>query len=51
MGDDRVYIMDIYNGRIYPGDGHAKKAIKQKVELDFHTGDLVYLELVKKYVL
>lgn len=24
MGDDRVYILDIYNGGIYPRDEHAK---------------------------
>nr|KAF6474343.1 histone deacetylase 11 [Rousettus aegyptiacus] len=34
MGDKRVYIMDVYNRHIYPGDRFAKQAIKRKVELE-----------------
>ena len=25
MGDDRVYILDVYNRNIYPHDGYAKR--------------------------
>lgn len=32
-GDKRVYILDVYNRDIYPGDFLAKKAISQQVEL------------------
>ena len=47
MGDDNVYIMDVYNRGIYPGDHQAKKAIRQKVELSHYTPDDLYLDLVK----
>ena len=33
LGDERVFILDMYNRRIYPGDEHAKQAIHRKVEL------------------
>ncbi|TRY91510.1 hypothetical protein DNTS_029478 [Danionella cerebrum] len=35
LEDRRVYIMDVYNRHIYPGDGYAKKDVEylQKVEL------------------
>ncbi|KAL3852141.1 hypothetical protein ACJMK2_015820 [Sinanodonta woodiana] len=46
MNDDRVYIMDVYNRGIYPHDGFAKRAIKRRVELEHHTKDDVYLNLV-----
>nr|XP_006125886.1 histone deacetylase 11 isoform X2 [Pelodiscus sinensis] len=44
MDDRRVYIMDVYNRYIYPGDGFAKRAIKRKVELDWGTEDTEYLQ-------
>ncbi|XP_029768929.1 histone deacetylase 11 isoform X3 [Terrapene carolina triunguis] len=44
MDDHRVYIMDVYNRYIYPGDGFAKRAIKRKVELDWGTEDTEYLQ-------
>ncbi|XP_008408590.1 histone deacetylase 11 isoform X1 [Poecilia reticulata] len=47
LGDTRVFIMDMYNHNIYPGDGHAKRAIKRKVELDWGTEDSEYLQKVE----
>ncbi|KAM9654899.1 histone deacetylase 11 isoform 3-T4 [Morphnus guianensis] len=44
MDDHRVYIMDVYNRYIYPGDGFAKRAIKRKVELEWGTEDTEYLQ-------
>lgn len=46
MKDERVYIMDVYNKAIYPGDSYAKRAIKRKVELLPMTKDAEYLEKV-----
>ncbi|XP_032064964.1 histone deacetylase 11 isoform X2 [Thamnophis elegans] len=50
LEDRRVYIMDVYNRYIYPGDGLAKRAIKRRVELDWGTEDFEYLQKVKKHV-
>ncbi|XP_058856093.1 histone deacetylase 11-like isoform X3 [Acipenser ruthenus] len=50
MDDKRVYIMDVYNRYIYPGDGFAKRAIKRKVELDWGTEDQEYLQKVEMHV-
>ncbi|XP_072454355.1 histone deacetylase 11 isoform X7 [Notamacropus eugenii] len=50
MDDSRVYIVDIYNRNIYPGDGFAKRAIKRKVELEWGTGDTDYLQKVAEHV-
>ncbi|XP_053889887.1 histone deacetylase 11 isoform X1 [Malaclemys terrapin pileata] len=50
MDDHRVYIMDVYNRYIYPGDGFAKRAIKRKVELDWGTEDTEYLQKVQTHV-
>uniref|UniRef100_A0A7M4FQP7 Histone deacetylase 11 n=1 Tax=Crocodylus porosus TaxID=8502 RepID=A0A7M4FQP7_CROPO len=50
MDDQRVYIMDVYNRYIYPGDGFAKRAIKRKVELDGGTEDTEYLQKVQTHV-
>ncbi|KAL1265829.1 hypothetical protein QQF64_003856 [Cirrhinus molitorella] len=47
LEDRRVYIMDVYNRHIYPGDGYAKRAIKRKVELDWGTEDIEYLQKVE----
>lgn len=47
LDDSRVYIMDVYNRHIYPGDGFAKTAIKRKVELDWGTDDTEYLQKVE----
>uniref|UniRef100_A0A8C5KJ42 Histone deacetylase 11 n=1 Tax=Jaculus jaculus TaxID=51337 RepID=A0A8C5KJ42_JACJA len=50
MGDKRVYIMDVYNRHIYPGDRFAKEAIRRKVELEWGTEDEEYLSKVKRNV-
>ncbi|XP_077889514.1 histone deacetylase 11 isoform X5 [Ictidomys tridecemlineatus] len=48
MDDKRVYIMDVYNRHIYPGDRFAKQAIRRKVELDWGTEDEEYLHKVER---
>ncbi|XP_042536199.1 histone deacetylase 11 isoform X2 [Dipodomys spectabilis] len=50
MGDRRVYIMDVYNRHIYPGDRLAKEAIRRKVELEWGTEDQEYLSKVGRNV-
>ncbi|XP_063094024.1 histone deacetylase 11 isoform X3 [Cavia porcellus] len=50
MGDKRVYIMDVYNRHIYPGDRFAKQAIRRKVELEWGTEDEEYLSKVERNV-
>uniref|UniRef100_A0A8C5HAA8 Histone deacetylase domain-containing protein n=1 Tax=Gouania willdenowi TaxID=441366 RepID=A0A8C5HAA8_GOUWI len=47
LNDQRVFIMDMFNRHIYPGDVHAKKAIKRRVELDWATEDSEYLQKVE----
>ncbi|XP_016071130.1 PREDICTED: histone deacetylase 11 [Miniopterus natalensis] len=48
MDDQRVYIMDVYNRHIYPGDRFAKQAIRRKVELEWGTEDDEYLDKVER---
>lgn len=43
IGDDDVYIFDVYNSEIFPQDEEAKVAIRRKVELKSGTGDEEYL--------
>lgn len=50
IDDKRVYIMDVYNRHIYPGDAMAKRAIKRRIELDWGTEDKEYLEKVETHV-
>ncbi|XP_067907897.1 histone deacetylase 11 isoform X3 [Heterodontus francisci] len=50
MDDKRVYIMDVFNRYIYPGDGFAKRAIKWKIELDWDTEDSEYLQKVETHM-
>ena len=50
LGDDRVYIFDMYNSLIYPRDHGAKAAIRRKVELYHHTSDDVYLEHIRRFI-
>ncbi|XP_069500080.1 histone deacetylase 11 isoform X1 [Ambystoma mexicanum] len=50
LDDNRVYIMDVYNRYIYPGDGFAKRAIKRKIELDWGTEDQEYLQKVQTHM-
>lgn len=44
---DQLFIFDMYNCRIYPGDGYAKGAIDKVVELECHCKDEKYLKLLK----
>jgi histone deacetylase 11 len=44
FGDLDIYILDMYNSGIYPGDGHAKQGIDKDVLLRFHTNDQTYLD-------
>ncbi|XP_067127820.1 histone deacetylase 11 isoform X1 [Centruroides vittatus] len=46
MNDRQVYILDVYNRNIYPGDKYAKEAITRKVELRPMTEDTEYLEKI-----
>lgn len=48
MEDRRVFILDMYNYRIYPRDQHAKLAIRRAVELKPHTDDEEYLRKLKQ---
>uniref|UniRef100_A0A8C4QJC4 Histone deacetylase 11 n=2 Tax=Eptatretus burgeri TaxID=7764 RepID=A0A8C4QJC4_EPTBU len=48
MDDDRVYILDVYNRSIYPGDNYAKRAIRCRQELEIGTSDDVYLGTVQR---
>lgn len=48
MGDEQVYILDVYNRGIYPHDGFAKRGIRRKVEVGHMIGDQEYLSLVRR---
>nr|XP_022906838.1 histone deacetylase 11-like [Onthophagus taurus] len=48
IGNDKVYILDVYNRNIYPCDKKAKKGIARIVELDNYTSDSEYLYLIKQ---
>lgn len=50
LGDKDVYIMDVYNRAIYPGDEYAKGAIRRRVELRPGTSDEAYLKLVDDHL-
>lgn len=47
MGAKSVYILDMYNYRIYPRDNQAKLAIKVAVELKPFTEDSEYLDKLR----
>ena len=47
MGDEDVYILDVYNASIYPHDEKAKHAINRCVELRPRTRDKSYLNKVE----
>eukprot|EP00850_Spirogloea_muscicola_P015649 SM000122S25756 [mRNA] locus=s122:176840:180181:+ [translate_table: standard] len=47
-GNDHVYILDVYNGDIYPQDVAAKKGIRKEVILQSGTNDDAYLQLLSK---
>ena len=45
-----VYIIDIYNGGIYPNDKIGKKRINKGYEMPFHVQDEEYLEIVERFL-
>uniref|UniRef100_A0A0R3S0T2 Histone deacetylase 11 n=1 Tax=Elaeophora elaphi TaxID=1147741 RepID=A0A0R3S0T2_9BILA len=45
-GDNRVYILDMFNSRIYPHDLRARHAIRRSVHLHVGTQDTEYLSLL-----
>ncbi|KAG2440273.1 hypothetical protein HXX76_004385 [Chlamydomonas incerta] len=47
LGDGQLYILDMYNGGIFPRDDEAKAAIDIKVELKSGTEDDVYLNRLR----
>lgn len=49
-GDSSVFILDIYNGSIYPRDSRAKAGIRRKYELGFYVGNEEYLSTVETQV-
>jgi len=51
FGDLDMYIFDMYNSGIYPGDGHAKQGIDKDVLLRFHTNDQTYLDKLRASLL
>ncbi|XP_055532313.1 histone deacetylase 11 [Wyeomyia smithii] len=50
IGDDSLFIIDMYNYLIYPRDQDAKLAINRAVELKPHTGDKEYLHKLQKHL-
>lgn len=48
MGDQRVYIMDVYNRHIYPGDRFAKRKLPTTLSLEF---TLAWMGLPPEYFL
>jgi len=48
MNEFNVFIIDMFNGRIYPKDTEAKKAIRNCIELKPFTKDTEYLSKLKK---
>jgi histone deacetylase 11 len=48
--DERVYIMDVYNGRIYPHDSDAKRGIRRNVAVEPLIEDYEYLSLVTRHL-
>lgn len=47
MGDSDVYIIDVFNPDIYPGDQMAKEAINQEIHVNYRDNDEKYLKKVK----
>lgn len=45
--EDKIYIFDMYNRDIYPGDGEAKQGIKRKVEMRSGTKTPEFLKLLE----
>lgn len=47
LNNDSVFIVDVYNKDIYPGDLEAKKAIDLKVEVPSGIDDIKYINLLE----
>lgn len=47
-GDSNVFILDVYNNRIYPGDEIAKEGISKEVYVSYNDSDNAYLNKVSK---
>ncbi|VDK84429.1 unnamed protein product [Litomosoides sigmodontis] len=45
-GDNRVYILDMFNNRIYPQDLKARRAIRRSVHLHVGAKDAEYISLL-----
>ena len=50
LEDENVYILDIYNGAIYPKDFVAREGINKRANCLHHTEDSEYLEKVKRTI-
>ena len=51
FGDDnRIFILDVYNEDIYPGDSNAKKYIDFNIPISSNTGDKQYLKILNKKI-
>lgn len=48
LNNKNVFILDMYNYRIYPKDNPAKLAIRYAVELRPYTEDKEYISKLKK---
>ncbi|KAK6752996.1 hypothetical protein RB195_012544 [Necator americanus] len=46
--DEKVFILDVYNPRIYPWDHKAQEGISCSVHVGSMTSDVEYLKLVKR---
>lgn len=51
MGDDQVYIMDVYNAYIYPGDKKAKRKLLKWVFYSMKLLDRDAKELLSLFFL
>lgn len=51
MGDDQVYIMDVYNAYIYPGDKKAKRKLLKWVFYSMKLLDRDAKELLSFFLL
>ncbi len=48
MGDENIFIFDVYNEYIYPGDSYAKRAIGEEGLVKYRDSDEDYLNLVRR---
>jgi histone deacetylase 11 len=47
VGDDNVFIIDVFNDNIYPGDRYAKTAIREEVHVEYADQDGEYIDKVR----